>query len=119
MTADINEKLDLILNSIKILTTRMEEFGTRLDNVEAKFKRKFKIIDDELASKADLSELEIMRKINKELERSKEEQERTAVMIKSYEKRLYWVSVLRTLCQFNLSIIIDFRNIRFIETLNF
>jgi len=59
-----------------------------LDNLEAKFKCKFKIRGDELVSKADLSELEIMRERIEELERSKEEQERTAIMKESYEKRL-------------------------------
>ena len=89
----MNDKLDKILHSVKNLTLRNEElektiYDERLDELEGKFNIKFEEIDIRLEDKAETSELEILQAKLATIEESIEEQERTAVMQESYEKRL-------------------------------
>ena len=93
--AKMNDKLDKILHFVENLTLRIDKlektrlsYGERLDELEGKFNTKFEEIDIRLEDKAETSELEILQAKLATIEESITEQERTAVMQESYEKRL-------------------------------
>ena len=88
-------KLDKILHSVENLTLRIDKlektilsYGERLDELGGKSNTKFEEIDIRLEDKAETSELEILQAKLATIEESIKEQEGTAVMQESYEKRL-------------------------------
>ena len=100
MSEDITlgQKLDSILNSIVVLTEKVNNFdsklsalGTRLDKIENTLSDKNKInkMENQMLEKADKSELEELRlRLLHVLEDSKKDQKASAVMKESYEKKV-------------------------------
>ena len=98
MSEDIalGQKLDSILNSIVILTEKVNNFdsklstlGTRLDKIENTLSDKINKMENQMLEKADKSELEELRlRLLHVLEDLKKDQKASAVMKESYEKRL-------------------------------
>ena len=93
--AKMNVKLDKILHSVENLTLRIHKlektisnYGERLDELKCKLNTKFEEIDFRLEDEAETSELEILQAKLATTEETIKEQERTAVMPESYEKRL-------------------------------
>ena len=98
MSEDIalGQQLDSILNSIVVLTEKVDNFdfnlsalGPRSNKIENTLSNKINKIENQLQEKADKSELEELRlRLLHVPENFKKDQEACAVMKESYEKRL-------------------------------